>query len=255
MGGAMLRSWLDKGLAYKVDVIDPSPLSDDLSENSAIHYNASFDNKTINSDVLVLAVKPQTLLEASQGIINKIDTNTVILSIAAGQSLDVLESIFGKERPIIRTMPNLPASIGEGMCVGIGNQKVIQQHRDLAALLLEACGQYEWTDDEALMDAVTALIGNGPAYVFYMIEALTKAATHLGLDGEFSSKLARQTVIGSAQLAKNENEVPVEILRKNVTSPGGTTEAALKVLMDGRFQDILNETLQAGKERSIALNK
>ncbi len=249
----MLRSWLVNDLVSHINIIDPAPLSNELMSDSRVSYAAKYEGGEITCDILILAVKPQILKEASVEIVRNLNDNTVLLSIAAGQSLAVLANIFGADKAIIRTMPNTPAAIGKGICVSIVNKNVSNTQKDIAQKLLSATGQSLWIDDEGLIDCVTALSGSGPAYIFYLIEALAKAGENLGLDASTAMKLARQTVIGSAALAEAKPQISAATLRENVTSPNGTTKAALDVLMDGRFQDILNETLSAAKDRAKEL--
>ncbi len=255
MGGAMMRSWLYADLFNHIDVIDPMPLPDEFSGDARVRHFTSPSDQKITSDILVLAVKPQVLREASRGIASALTPDTVLLSIAAGQSLAALERVFGSHMPVIRAMPNTPAAIGKGASVCVANAHVTDVQKDIAQGLLEASGTTLWVEDEGLMDAVTALSGSGPAYVFYFIEALARAGQQAGLSAEMSMALARQTVIGSAALAEHDGDVDACVLRKNVTSPGGTTQAALETLMDGRFQDILSEALQAAKLRARALDE
>ena len=253
MGSAMMSSWLENGLVSRVNVVDPSPLPVHLSNDPRVHYYSSYQEDMPVSDILILAVKPQILKEASQKIANDISTETVLLSIAAGQRISTLESIFGSNQPTIRTMPNTPAAIGKGVSVSVANKHVTSEQRNIANTLLRASGEHRWIEDESLMDAVTALSGSGPAYIFHFIEALADAGEKLGLDADLAMSLARQTVIGSAALAEHDGDVSAETLRKNVTSPGGTTQAALETLMDGRFQTILDEALNAAHKRSQKL--
>lgn len=254
MGSAMMSSWLENGLVSRVNVVDPSPLPVHLSNDPRVHYYSSYQEDMPVSDILILAVKPQILKEASQKIANDISTETVLLSIAAGQRISTLESIFGSNQPTIRTMPNTPAAIGKGVSVSVANKHVTSEQRNIANTLLRASGEHRWIEDESLMDAVTALSGSGPAYIFHFIEALADAGEKLGLDADLAMSLARQTVIGSAALAEHDGDVSAETLRKNVTSPGGTTQAALETLMDGRFQIILDEALNASHKRSQDLS-
>lgn len=248
----MARSWLDHTLISRLHIIDPNTPDPDISDHTLVSYSDNFQSNHTNSDVVVLAVKPQMLRTVSRDI--EFPAKTLILSIAAGQNLKSLELCFSAQNPIIRTMPNTPAAIGKGISVSVANSNVLAQHKDTAQRLMACCGIHEWIEDEDLMDSVTALSGSGPAYVFYMIEALTRAGKAVGLSPELANILARQTVIGSAALAESEANYTASTLRENVTSPGGTTQAGLDVLMDGRFQDILCDTLQAAKDRSIALN-
>ncbi len=255
MGGAMMRSWLANDLVQHIKIIDPTSLNDMLMSDSRISYSPKYDDSKITSDILILAVKPQILKDASGEITNNLSDNTALLSIAAGQSIATLENIFGSDKAIIRTMPNTPASIGKGVSVSIANKNVTDSQKNVAQKLLNASGESLWVDNEALIDSVTALSGSGPAYIFYLIEALAKAGETTGLSSDISMKLARQTIIGSAALAEYEADTSAATLRENVTSPNGTTQAALDVLMDGRFQSILDETLSAAKNRAKELNQ
>lgn len=248
MGSAMVRGWVSSKIAEKIYVIEPSGLPGDLQNMDIVELV----EQTEPSDIIVLAVKPQMM----DAVCKTLDPqNATILSIAAGQKIANFEKHFGASHPIIRAMPNTPAAIGEGITVAVANRNVSAQSKTIAARLLKSIGQVEWIDDESLMDAVTALSGSGPAYVFYLIDVLAKAGEASGLPADFAMKLARQTVIGSAALAAADADTTAETLRKNVTSPGGTTEAALKVLMDGRMQDIFREALAAATARSKELSQ
>ncbi len=250
----MLRSWLDNNLIGNINIIDPSPLPSDLQSDNRVSYISKYDGSKIDSDIVIIAVKPQILSDAAKDIAENINSGTLLLSIAAGQSITTLENIFGSGKAIVRTMPNTPAAIGKGISVSIANDNVNREQKAVAQALMDASGQHIWISDESLMNDVTALSGSGPAYVFYLIEALAKAGEKAGLDSDIATLLARQTVIGSAALAEAENDISAEALRQNVTSPKGTTEAALNVLMDGRFQDILSEAIIAAKTRGIELD-
>ncbi len=253
MGGAMLRSWLDQGLLTKVIIIDPSEPPKAFTNDPRIKHIRTAENHSIDTDIFTIAVKPQAL-EKSVENIDKIQKSTVLLSILAGKSIKSLECIFSSNAPIIRAMPNTPASIGKGANVAIANSNVSEHQKDCISELLSALGMAQWIEDESLMNAVTALSGSGPAYIFYIIEMLACSGEKLGLEPELAMSLARQTVIGSASLAESDKDIPACKLRENVTSPKGTTEAALRILMDGRAQDIFNEALLAAKKRGEELN-
>jgi len=178
---------------------------------------------------MVIAVKPQTAPDVLPPLAALIDSKTVVVSIMAGRTLSFLE----KHLPgaaAVRAMPNTPAAIGRGITVGVGNRRVTASARKLAHALLAATGSVEWVADEALMDAVTAVSGSGPAYVFLLAEAMAQAGAAAGLPAALAEKLARETVAGSGELL-HRSELPAATLRQNVTSPGGTTAAALDVLM------------------------
>lgn len=248
MGSAMVRGWVSSGIAEKIYIIEPSGLPGDLKNMPVVEET----QQTMPSDMIVLAIKPQIM----DAVCKTLDPQgATILSIAAGQTITNFEKHFGADHPIIRAMPNTPAAIGEGMTVAVANKNVTPQARTIADKLLQSIGMVEWIEDETKMDAVTALSGSGPAYVFYLIEVLAKAGVQAGLPEGFAMSLARQTVIGSAALAATEPDITAEQLRKNVTSPGGTTEAALEILMNGKMQDIFTDALQAATSRSKELSK
>lgn len=251
MGSALLRGWLSSGIPAAFAAIEPH----DIDASGAAHFRSIEDAGAVlgDADVVILAVKPQVMAEVCARLAPLVRDDALFLSIAAGQSLAALESHLGGARPVIRAMPNTPAAIGKGMSVCAANARVSSAQRALATLLLETAGRVEWLADEALMDAVTALSGSGPAYVFYLVEILTEAGRGLGLPEEMAAVLARQTVIGAAALAEAEGGTPAEVLRQNVTSPGGTTEAALTVLTDGRMRGLFEEALRAARDRGRAL--
>ena len=245
MGSALLRGWLNANIIEHVYVLEPAGLPDEFQdEDNVTAFDSAAALKKANADIdaVVLAVKPQIMTNICPDLATVFSADTVILSIAAGQTIGAFESFFGANHPIIRSMPNTPAAIGQGVTV--------------ADTLLRAIGSVEWVQDEKLLDPVTALSGSGPAYVFYLIEVLAAAGTKAGLDADFSMRLARQTVIGSAALANFEPRISASTLRKNVTSPGGTTAAALAVLMqDERIQAAFDDALAAATARSIELSK
>ena len=255
MGGAMLRSWLDNDILSQILVIDPSHLDSIFLDDPRITHKTTIPEGDLDADILILAVKPQVLKGSTEGFANRISSNTVILSIAAGQSLATLSSILGNDSSIVRSMPNTPASIGKGMSVSVASGNVSSRQKETVNTFLDSIGLVEWIEDETLMDAVTALSGSGPAYVFYLIEVLSKAGEKIGLSPAAAQILARQTVIGSAALAEHEPSTRAKTLRENVTSPGGTTQAALEVLMDGRLEDLFTEALASAKKRSVELNQ
>ncbi len=258
MGAAMVQAWLAGGLVKHIDILDPNGLPDSLGGNSRIAHFESEESFTRNAhdwDVMVLAIKPQIMGEFSDRVQGKLPNDLGILSIAAGQSLSSLQDKFGKDQPIIRSMPNTPAAIGKGITVACPGKNAPETLAQAAHDLLSALGMVEWTHDESVLDAVTAVSGSGPAYLFYLIEALAEAGFQAGLDKDFAMKLARQTVIGAGALAEGDADTPAFRLRENVTSPKGTTDAALSVLMDGRFQSLMNEAVAKATARSKELSK
>ena len=181
--------------------------------------------------------------------------NSLFLSIAAGKTIAVLEDYLATDAKIIRAMPNTPAAIGKGITVACGNNGVTAQDQETALRLLQAVGDALWIEDEAHMNAVTAVSGSGPAYIFLLIETLANAGIEAGLSKDMATKLARQTVIGSAALAEDACDTPASTLRENVTSPGGTTAAALEVLMNktAGLQPLMDKAILAAKTRGQEL--
>ena len=255
MGSALLEGWARAFPHYEFGALDPHAIPRALSSKVTHATNAAeLSNFIAASDVIILAVKPQVMEEVCKQLAPHIKNGALILSIAAGQSLARFADYFSANQPVIRAMPNTPAAIGKGMSVAIANQNVTPDQRQSAHALLQSAGLIEWVEDEALLDAVTAVSGSGPAYVFYLIEALAAAAQSAGLTPELSQTLARQTIIGSAALAESAPEIDAATLRQNVTSPGGTTAAALEILMNGDLQGIMNKAITAAKTRSEELN-
>lgn len=252
MGGAMLRGWLAAGTVSHVDILEPYGYP--RQEKAAIYTDAqSLIDNAREPAFVILAVKPQVMDDVCRALKDFIPPHAVVLSIAAGKTIAGFEQIFGEGQPVVRVMPNTPAAIGKGIGAAVANKNVTPVQRVLAHDLLAAVSQIEWLPDETLMDAVTALSGSGPAYIFHLIETLAAAGEKTGLPADLAMKLARQTVIGSAALAEAEPETPASTLRQNVTSPGGTTEAALKILMNGDLQNIYDTALAAAVKRGIEL--
>jgi pyrroline-5-carboxylate reductase len=254
MGKALLQGWLKSGLKANYLVIEPNGLPEIFKTEKSVSHSKTLTERIKNSSIIVLAVKPQVLNEICNGIKPFTSPKTLILSIAAGRSIECIENIFSAAQPIVRSMPNLPASIGKSMTVVVGNAHVTPTQKKLSDELLGAVGMVEWLAGENLMDAATALVGNGPAYVFYLIEVLAEAGKKAGLGEDLAKKMARQVVIGGATLAALNLDTDAATLRKNVTSPGGTTEAALKILMNGEMQKLFDEAIKAGTVRSKELS-
>ena len=249
MGGAMLRGWLARGLEPgAVTVIDPR-LSPEW-QDKGLRVNADLP---ADPAVLVLAVKPQMMAEALGGVPKLSDT--LVLSVAAGTTIATFEAAFPGS-PIIRVMPNTPAAIGQGISAMIGNGLATDAHLDLAQALMAAVGRVVRLEREDQMDAVTGLSGSGPAYVFHLIEAMAKAGEAQGLPADLSLELARMTVAGAGALAIDADEDPA-VLRENVTSPGGTTAAGLRVLMDpdSGLPPLMARTVAAATERGRELGR
>ena len=252
MGGAMLTGWLAGGLdASRVAVVEPSP-SDEIKALAARGVRLNPKEKTA-AEALVMAVKPQSFRKAGPMLKPFIGASTLVVSIMAGTKIAALEEVCGGM--VVRAMPNTPAAIGRGITVAVPAKNVSAAQRTMADALLRATGSVEWVEDEKLMDAVTAVSGSGPAYVFLLAEELARAGVEAGLPAELATKLARETVAGSGELL-HRSDLPAATLRQNVTSPGGTTAAALEVLMghDG-LQQLMIRAIAAATKRSIELAK
>jgi pyrroline-5-carboxylate reductase len=254
MGGAMLSGWLAQGLdARRVVVIEPTP-SDDIRALAAGSVRLNPSPKDV-SDIaaLVVALKPQAFREAEPGLRAFVEPATLVVSIMAGMTIASISQACGGS--VVRAMPNTPAAVGRGITVAVAAKNVGDVQRATADALLGAIGSVEWVQDEALMDAVTAVSGSGPAYVFLLAEELARAGVEAGLPEALASRLARETVAGSGELL-HRSDLAAATLRQNVTSPGGTTAAALEVLMgpDG-MQSLLTRAVAAATRRSKELAK
>jgi pyrroline-5-carboxylate reductase len=255
MGGAMLSGWLARGLEPKrVAVIEPHP-SADISALTAKGVRLNPSPKDVGGTVatLVVALKPQIFREAGAPLKSFTGPSTLVVSIMAGTTIASVSEICGGS--VVRAMPNTPAAIGRGITVAVAASNVTAAQREVAAALLRATGSVEWVGDESLMDAVTAVSGSGPAYVFLLAEELARAGVEAGLPVELATRLARETVAGSGELL-HRSELAPATLRQNVTSPGGTTAAAMEVLMgpDG-MQSLLTRAVAAATKRSRELAK
>jgi pyrroline-5-carboxylate reductase len=254
MGGALLDGWLALGLdARTVSVIEPQP-SPDVSALATRGLRLNPEPAQLGpAAAIVLAVKPQVAPDAMKTLGRLIGPATVVVSIMAGRTLAFLERSLPPGIAAVRAMPNTPAAIGRGITVAVPNARVSGEQRTLVDALLSATGAVEWITDEVLMDAVTAVSGSGPAYVFLLAEALGRAGTAAGLPADLAGRLARATVAGAGELL-HCSQLDAATLRRNVTSPGGTTAAALEVLMGkSGLDDLLAKAVTAATERSREL--
>jgi pyrroline-5-carboxylate reductase len=253
MGGAMLEGWLALGLAAdKIAVLEPQPTSDIAAlAGRGLRLNPA-PRDIGEAAAIVVAVKPQTAPEAMPALAPFVGGSTVTVSIMAGRTLRFLEGALPRAA-LVRAMPNTPAAIGRGITVAVANARVSPPQRELVHALLSAVGAVEWVEDEALMDAVTAVSGSGPAYVFLLAEAMAHAGAAAGLPPALAATLARATVAGSGELLQR-SPLDAASLRQNVTSPGGTTAAALEVLMgkDG-VEPLMTRAIAAATKRSREL--
>lgn len=253
MGGAMLDGWIARGLNLKkLVVIEPQP-GNAVKALTRRGLKLNPKGKPVEAAAIVIAVKPQSAPAALPPLRPYVGKTTLVLSIMAGRTIGFLEQSLAPGTAIVRAMPNTPAAIGRGISVAVANAKVSARQHKLAGDLLAAIGKVEWAGDETLMDAVTALSGSGPAYIFLLAEAMTKAGIATGLPADLAARLARETVAGSGELL-HRSELDAATLRQNVTSPGGTTAAALEVLMGpGGFEELLTRAIAAATRRSREL--
>jgi pyrroline-5-carboxylate reductase len=256
MGGAMLAGWLGQGLdPASVHVQDPTPAPEVAalmaSHGIRVRHQAKLPAAP---SVIVLAVKPQVMDEVLPALGASVAPSTVVLSIAAGRTLENLAARLPGGAAIVRAMPNTPAAIGQGMTVACASKEVTRDQALHCNMLLEAVGEVIWLDDESVMDAVTAVSGSGPAYLFLFAEGLTEAGIAQGLEPELAARLARATIAGAGELLRRSDLSPAE-LRQNVTSPKGVTAMALEVLMgkDG-LADLLKRAVAAAAKRSRELS-
>jgi pyrroline-5-carboxylate reductase len=253
MGAAMMQGWLARGVSpSKLTVLEPQP-SDEIKTLCARGAQLNPDRKPRNVGAIVIAVKPQVADSVVPPLVSMTGHDTVVVSIMAGKTLRFLEQTL-PDVAVVRAMPNTPAAIGRGITVAVGNSRTSAAQRALAHNLLAATGNVEWVSDEKLMDAVTAVSGSGPAYVFLLAESLARAGVAAGLPPDLAAKLARETVTGSGELLHRSPLDPAT-LRQNVTSPGGTTAAALEVLMDAAngLDPLLAKAIAAAAKRSREL--
>ena len=249
MGSAMLDGWIGLGLdPARVAALEPQP-APEIAALAARGLALNPDRPAVRDPaVVVIAVKPQIAAEVVPEIAPLVGPSSVIVSIMAGQRLASLERALPRGTAVIRAMPNTPAAIGRGITVAVPNAHVSAQQRELAGRLLAAVGSVEWVADEALIDAVTAVSGSGPAYVFLLAETLAQAGAAAGLPAELAARLARATVAGAGEML-HRSALDAAILRQNVTSPGGTTAAALAILMAADGLDPLLERAVAAATR------
>jgi pyrroline-5-carboxylate reductase len=252
MGGAMLEGWLKLGLDPAcVGAIDPNLSPEAAADLAATGIALNPDLSAFDEPaVVLLAIKPQTMETALRTVAPLCGPSTLAISIMAGKTIAGIAEHLPAGTAIVRAMPNTPAAVGRGITAAVPNGVVTAAQTRAADALLRSIGTVEWVDDEALIDAVTALSGSGPAYVFHLVEAMAAAGTRAGLPPDLAMRLARATVAGSGELLHRSDQ-PAATLRQNVTSPGGTTAAALAVLMaeDG-LTPLLEKAVLAAQKRA-----
>lgn len=252
MGSAMLAGWLARGLSPKsVWVIDPHP--SEWLRGTGVQINADLPP---HPAIVIVAVKPQMMGAALPTLAAMGNGATLFISVGAGTPIARFEEVLGAQTPIVRAMPNTPAAVGRGISAIVGNAHAGTSGLEAAESLLSAVGQVVRLENEGQMDAVTGLSGSGPAYVFHLIETMAAAGEAQGLAPDLALQLARATVAGAGALAEGTDETPAQ-LRINVTSPNGTTQAALNVLMDPEsgFPALLDRAIKAATERSKELSR
>ena len=256
MGGAMLEGWLEMGMtAEQIHIIEPyAPMAEDLRGRG---LGAVGDPSALPADldpaIVLFAVKPQSMDDAAPAFAKFRAPNTAFLSIAAGKTIAYFENILGPDAAIVRSMPNTPAAVRRGITVATANTQTSATQREVCGKLLEAVGDVAWVEEEGLLDAVTALSGGGPAYVFLLAECMTQAGIDAGLPADLAGRLARTTVSGAGEMMRQSDDTPTT-LRENVTSPGGTTAEALRVLMaDDAWQPLMTRAIAAATARSQEL--
>lgn len=257
MGAAMLSGWLAQGLDPRLVLIQEPQLSGEAVELTAKHGLKTapvFESLDTPPAVIIAAVKPQVMDQVFPPLAKLASPGTVTLSIAAGKSIASFERHLPAGAAVVRAMPNTPAAIGRGITGAVANKHVTPAQKATCDALLSAVGGVVWVDDEGLIDAVTAVSGSGPAYVFLLAECLAEAGRAAGLPAELAMQLARATVTGSGELM-HRSPLPAATLRQNVTSPGGTTAAALSVLMreHGGLADLMREAVLAAQKRGREL--
>lgn len=258
MGSAMLEGWMARGLdPDHTAVFDPQPSREILAFCQARRIKINPNTRDIEPpQVLVLATKPQTLDAAAPAVSRIIGHSTLVISVLAGKTLADLKRVLSHARAIVRAMPNLPVSVRRGVTAVVGNDGLTEAQRQLTQGLFDALGQTEWLAQEDHLDAVTALSGSGPAYVFHLVECLARAGVEAGLPMDVAERLARATVVGAGELM-HQSDLPAAKLRHNVTSPGGTTAAALSVLTGETggtsMGNLMREAILAAKRRAEEL--
>ncbi|MFH1806924.1 MAG: pyrroline-5-carboxylate reductase [Pseudomonadota bacterium] len=257
MGGAMLEGWLARGLrSDNVYVVEQEDTAEKLESRLGVHGISGPANlpEDFIPQVILFAVKPQILPDIIAAYKPLVRAETVFLSVAAGRTSAFFTRHLGDTARIVRAMPNTPAAVSRGMTVMFPTDIVSMAQRDMCESLLTSVGMVSWITDESLMDAVTALSGSGPAYIFHLVEAMAKAGEAAGLPAGQAMILARQTVVGAGFLLDDSDETAAT-LRENVTSPGGTTAAALGVLMDPEtgLTPLMIRAVEAARKRSVEL--
>ncbi|MEN2494226.1 MAG: Pyrroline-5-carboxylate reductase [Hyphomicrobiaceae bacterium hypho_1] len=258
IGSIMLAGWLREGFPKSQLIIQdpsPSPMALELIEQNDIPVITSLNKVSEIPSVIFMAVKPQIMDAVFPPLAKIANSDTLVISVAAGRTMESFEKYLPKHTAVVRSIPNTPASIGSGITVCISNSNTNEKQKLVCNRLLSPTGKIVWIDDETLMDAVTAISGSGPAYVFLLAECLAQAGMRFGLSKELSERLANATVSGAGDLIRMSKTSPL-ILRENVTSAGGTTQAALNVLMaKNELRNLIEKAVSEAFKRSLELSK
>jgi pyrroline-5-carboxylate reductase len=256
MGGAMAQGWLEAGLAASsLTILEPSPSPEIAALATGRGLTLNPPIPIAPPDMLALAVKPQSLDKVAPQIATLAAERTLVLSILAGKTIADLTARLPRARAVVRAMPNLPAAIGRGVTAAFANANVTSEQRGWCERLLGAVGAFYWLEDEGEVDAVTAISGSGPAYLFALTEALAAAGERLGFKPDLAMSLARGTVEGAAELMRRDSGTTAETLRRNVTSPGGTTAAAIAVLLGPHgLNDLMARATAAARARAAEMS-
>lgn len=252
LGKALLRGWLKIDSAASYLVVKPTPLENEFKAKNII-YASKPDERVKNSDIIVVAVKPQMI----ENVLNEwkafISPNSIIASTAAGWKISQFENILGTHQPVVRTLPNLASALNKGTTLAIANAKTSKEQRKTIETVFGDIGLLEWLESENLMSAASMISGAAPAFVFLLTEILAKAGENNGAPEDLARRAARQTIIGAAALMEDRADKTPESLRESVTSKAGITDAALKILMNGEMQKLFDQAIEAGKKRGDEL--
>jgi pyrroline-5-carboxylate reductase len=256
MGGALLHGWINEtnDSRAEVTVITPHEKSVEPYKDRVNLYWYPHLDSSLKPDVIVFAVKPQIIEKVAVDYKHFVEGGALFVTVAAGKHIKHLQNVLGNSAPIARVMPNLPITYNQGMTCGLANAQCTEGHKKIVDSLFSALGVYEWLEHENDFDTVTAVSGSGPAYVYYLCECLEKAAVQAGLSDCLAHKLARQTIIGVGEMLRQNPDSTAATMRENVTSPQGTTQAALNILMP-RMEKLIIDAVLKAKERSIELSK
>lgn len=254
MGSAMIQGWLTQGLLKQAEILNPSDIDDSLSSHPDLFHVKLMESLTFKeTDIVILAVKPQIMDSVCESLAPLLPPDIPVLSVAAGKDTKYFQDRIPQCKTIIRAMPNMAVAISKGMTGLYASDNITPSDKEMIDILFNALGQTLWIDDENKMDAITAISGSGPGYLFYFTELMMKAGISIGFTQDEAKKLALQTIIGASALMEADDDADITQMRQNVTSKGGTTQAALDTLMQGEFEEILINAVKAAEKRGQEL--